>query len=101
MPSRVRHPFERLVRCTPAAGWEKGQVENQVGTARRRLFVPRRHANDLAGLNEALAGECVSYAKRHPHPEQKSRTVWEVFEEERPSLQALSEERRREFMAPR
>src|ERR1700689_2329207 len=24
--------------CTPAAGWEKGQVENQVGTARERLF---------------------------------------------------------------
>ena len=24
-----------------------------------------------------------------PRPEQKSRTVWEVFEEERPSLQAL------------
>lgn len=27
--------------CTPAAGWEKGQVENQVGFVRRRLFSPR------------------------------------------------------------
>ena len=61
------HYLFEAVACTPAAGWEKGQVENQVGTARRRLFVPRRHTNDLAGLNEALAGECVSYAKRHPH----------------------------------
>ena len=61
------HYLFEAVACTPAAGWEKGQVENQVGTVRRRLFVPRRHANDLAGLNEALAGGCVSYAKRHPH----------------------------------
>jgi transposase len=26
--------------CTPGAGWEKGQVENQVGTMRERLFTP-------------------------------------------------------------
>src|SRR5271154_4298757 len=29
------------VACTPAAGWEKGQVENQVGNMRERLFTPR------------------------------------------------------------
>ena len=56
------HYLFEPVACTPAAGWEKGQVENQVGTTRRRLLIPRRHADDLAGLNEALAGECVSYA---------------------------------------
>jgi transposase len=27
--------------CTPAAGWKKGQVENQVSVARERLFTPR------------------------------------------------------------
>jgi transposase len=27
--------------CTPAAGWEKGQVENQVATVRGRFFTPR------------------------------------------------------------
>jgi transposase len=26
--------------CTPASGWEKGQVENQVGNLRERLFTP-------------------------------------------------------------
>src|ERR1700716_4548039 len=26
------------VACTPASGWEKGQVENQVGLVRERLF---------------------------------------------------------------
>ena len=60
-----------------------------MGTSRRRLFIPRRHTKDLAELNETLSAECVTYAKRHSHPEQKSRTVWEVYEEERPSLQAL------------
>jgi transposase len=27
--------------CTPASGWEKGQVENQVGLVRERFFTPR------------------------------------------------------------
>ncbi len=27
--------------CTPASGWEKGQVENQVGLVRERFFAPR------------------------------------------------------------
>jgi transposase len=28
--------------CTPAAGWEKGQVENRVGLVRERFFTPRQ-----------------------------------------------------------
>ena len=31
------HHLVEPVACTPGAGWEKGQVENQVGTARGRL----------------------------------------------------------------
>src|SRR5215469_17815075 len=27
--------------CTPVAGWEEGQVENQVGLVRERFFTPR------------------------------------------------------------
>src|ERR1700732_1590047 len=30
------------VACTPASGWEKGQVENQVGLVRERFFTPLR-----------------------------------------------------------
>jgi transposase len=30
------------VACTPASGWEKGQVENQVGLVRERFFTPAR-----------------------------------------------------------
>jgi IS30 family transposase len=29
------------VACTPASGWEPGQVENQIGAIRQRFFAPR------------------------------------------------------------
>jgi transposase len=35
------HYLIEPVACTPAAGWEKGQVKNQVGLARQRFFTPR------------------------------------------------------------
>jgi transposase len=74
--------------CTPAAGWEKGQVENQVGTIRERFFVPRLRFAGYEEMNAWLLDQCVAYARRHPHPEFKDRTVWQAFEEERPSLVA-------------
>jgi transposase len=80
------HYLFEPVACTPAAGWEKGQIENQVRTVRRRLFTPQRKAKDLQALNEALMGECLAWAKSRPHPVFKDKTVWVVFEEERPSL---------------
>src|SRR6201997_4644622 len=36
------HYLVEPIACTPASGWEKGQVENQVGNLRERLFTPRR-----------------------------------------------------------
>jgi transposase len=74
------------VACTPASGWEKGQVENQVGVVRERFFTPRLRVKSYDELNGWLLDQCVAYAKAHPHPELKERTVWQVFEEERPSL---------------
>jgi transposase len=72
--------------CTPGAGWEKGQVENQVGTIRERFFTPRLRFKTYEEMNAWLLDQCVAYAKRHPHPEFKDKTVWQVFEEERPNL---------------
>ena len=74
------------VACTPASGWEKGQVENQVGVVRERFFTPRLRVKSYDELNAWLLDRCISYAKAHRHPEFKDRTVFEVFEEERPSL---------------
>ena len=72
--------------CTPGAGWEKGQVENQVGIIRGRFFTPRLRFKTYDELNAWLLDQCVAYARRHPHPVFKDRTVWQVFEDERPSL---------------
>jgi hypothetical protein len=74
------------VACTPASGWEKGQVENQVGLVRERFFTPRLRVKSYAEMNAWLLDQCVTHAKAHRHPEQRDRTVWEMFEAERPSL---------------
>src|SRR6266850_951656 len=74
------------VACTPASGWEKGQVENQVGLVRERFFTPRLRFKTLDELNAWLLDKCIAYAKAHRHPELIDQTVWEVFEAERPKL---------------
>ncbi len=53
------------VACTPAAGWEKGQVENQVGLVRERFFTPRLRVTSYDELNAWLLDQCVAYAKAH------------------------------------
>jgi transposase len=77
--------------CTPASGWEKGQVENQVGLVRERFFTPRLRVKSYDELNGWLLDKCVSYAKAHKHPELMDQTIWEVFEAERVSLIAVSD----------
>lgn len=71
---------------TPASGWEKGQVENQVGLVRERFFTPRLRFKTYDELNAWLFDRCVAYTKAHQHPERADRTICEVFEEERPKL---------------
>jgi transposase len=84
------HYLFEPVACTPAAGWEKGQVEKQVGTVRGRFFTPTRHAKDLATLNTMLRSDCIAWAKTRRHPEQRDKTVWEVFQAEQSHLIPLS-----------
>jgi len=76
--------------CTPASGWEKGQVENQVGVVRERFFTPRLRVASYEELNAWLLDRCVAYAKAHKHPELPDRTIWQAFEEERPQLVQIS-----------
>ena len=80
------HYLVEPVACTPASGWEKGQVENQVGVVRERFFSPRLRVANFEELNALLLDRCVAYARAHPHPERRDRTVWEMFDAERPSL---------------
>jgi DNA replication protein DnaC/transposase len=74
------------VACTPASGWEKGQVENQVGLVRERFFTPRLRFKTLDELNAWLLDKCIAYTKAHRHPELTEQTIWQVFEAERPKL---------------
>jgi transposase len=84
------HYLIEPVACTPAAGWEKGQVENQVGHVREQVFTPRLQCADLAELNALLERRCVQIAQRLTHPEQRERTRWAVFEtQERSALLPL------------
>jgi transposase len=76
--------------CTPAAGWEKGQVENQVGLVRERFFTPRLRMKSYAELNAWLLDQCIAYARAHRHQELPDRTIWECFEEERHKLVAYA-----------
>jgi transposase len=73
-----RHYLVDPVACTPASGWEKGQVENQVGVIRRRFFVPRPKFKNYAELNAWLEDRCVFGAKSNPHPELWDRTTGAV-----------------------
>ena len=76
--------------CTPAAGWEKGQVENQVGNIREWIFTPKLRFADLAELNAYLLERCEQIACERHHPEQPDRTIEEVWqEEERATLRAM------------
>ena len=81
--------------CTPSAGWEKGQVENQVGLVRERFFTPRLRFKSYEELNAWLLDRCVAYAKAHKHPEFTGQTVWSSFEAERPKPGALCRTLRR------
>ncbi len=75
--------------CTPASGWEKGQVENQVQTIRGRFFQPRLRFTSLEELNGWLEAECRRWADLRPHPDQSSITVAQAWDAERPVLQQV------------
>ena len=63
------------VACTPASGWEKGQVENQVGLVRERFLTPRLRVKSYDELNAWLMDKSIAWAKAHPHPERPDRAT--------------------------
>jgi len=81
----ANHYLFEPVACTPESGWEKGQVENQVGNIREWLFTPTPKFADFTELNAWLARRCQELAGR-PQPEQPSRTIADCFAEEQPLL---------------
>lgn len=84
----ANHYLFEPVACTPESGWEKGQVENQVGNIREWLFTPTPKFQDFTALNAWLAMRCLELAGRR-HPQQTTRTIAECFAEEQPLLNAV------------
>ncbi len=80
------HYLFEPVACTPAAGWEKGQIERQVGIVRQRLFAKRRKFSGLDELNQWLQDECRALTATKKHPDYPEQTVAEVALKEQQSL---------------
>lgn len=85
----ANHYLFEPVACTPASGWEKGQVENQVGNIREWLFTPLARFASFNDLNEWLAIRCQQLAQRS-HPTQSQRTIADCFADEQPLLRPIT-----------
>ncbi len=71
--------------CHPGKGNEKGRVERSIRYIRESFFAARSFTT-LLDLNHQAKLWRDQIAHTRPHPEQKPRTVQEVFEEELPRL---------------
>jgi transposase len=71
-----------------ARGNEKGRVERAIRYIRDSFFAAREF-EDLAALNAQAEQWCQGLAAERRCPEDRTRTVAEVFAEERPALMAL------------
>ena len=86
----MNHYVMEPVACTPASGWEKGQIEKQVQNIRQWLFTPKLHFDDLEALNAWLLLRCHDLGSR-AHPEQKDKTIDDIFALEQAELRPLGQ----------
>jgi len=84
----ANHYLFEPVACTPASGWEKGQVENQVGNIREWLFTPLARFLSFEALNDWLAIRCRELAARK-HPVTPERSIADCFTQEQLSLRPI------------
>ena len=85
----ANHYLFEPVACTPASGWEKGQVENQVGNIREWLFTPLARFASFEALNTWLATRCRELAQRK-HPVTPERSIADCFADEQPALRPVT-----------
>jgi transposase len=76
------HYLFEPVFANPGAGWEKGLVEDLVGTFRRNVLVPVPTADSFAELNNRLWEELLGWRRKAP-PNRGGHTVGELWDEER------------------
>jgi transposase len=86
----VSHYLFEAQFCSPASGWEKGQIEKNVQDARHRLWIPTPAFADLDALNLWLQERCIALWHEVAHPEQPDHSVAAVWDRERPHLMPLT-----------
>src|SRR6202166_1723358 len=84
----ANHYLFEPVACTPASGWEKGQVENQVGNILEWLFTPLARFASFEALNDWLATRCRELAARK-HPVTPEHSIAACFVTEHLALQRI------------
>ena len=77
------------VACTPASGWEKGQVEKNVQDTRHRLWQPTPRFPSLEALNDWLEARCKEYWAQTPHGKMQG-TIADLWAEEVQALMPAS-----------
>lgn len=90
--SRFRAHYGFRIRfCNPDAGYEKGNVENKVGTIRRNIFVPIPHYHDMISYNKLLLEEHLIKASELHY--KKGELISELFGEDRKHFSILPSKR--------
>jgi len=84
----MNHYLIEPVACTPASGWEKGQVERQVDYLRKAVFTPKLNFATLAELNHYLLAQCKKLGDK-PHPQDKSQTIQAMLIQEQGYLRPV------------
>ncbi|MBM3809952.1 MAG: IS21 family transposase [Acidimicrobiia bacterium] len=74
--------------CTPYRANEKGKIERQIHYLRHAFFAARTFT-DVDDLNAQFRRWRDDIAHQRPHPEQRDRTVADVFADEQPRLLPL------------
>lgn len=82
----MNHFMIEPVACTPASAWEKGQVERQVRTLRKRFFEPTLSFSTLEELNHYLTKQCQILMQEFKHPDNKRQSVYDVWTQEQAVL---------------
>ncbi len=82
----MNHYMIEPVACTPASGWEKGQIERQVRTLRKQVFEPMLAFNTWQEFNAFLLQQCENRILTALHPEDRTVTVAVRFTQEQRAL---------------
>jgi transposase len=85
----VDHYLYEAEFCNPASGWEKGQIEKNVRDSRHRIWQTAPAFPTLEAVNLWLTGRCMELWAEILHPEQKDKTIREMWLAEQMDLMPM------------